>query len=125
VHDGDLVGHRHGLLLVVRDVHEREARPPLDALELELQLAAQAQVEGAERLVEQQGLGTVDQARGERDALLLAAGELGRLALLHAGELRELEDLGRRGGAPRPCRRLRRSSPKATLRWTSRCGNSA
>ncbi len=66
----------------------------MDALELDLQLAAQAQVERAERLVEQQRLRAVDERAGERDALLLAAGELAGLALLEAGELRELEHLG-------------------------------
>ena len=47
VHDRDRVGHRHGLLLVVRDVHERDAHLGLDALELDLHLAAQLEVEGA------------------------------------------------------------------------------
>ena len=78
MHDRDLVGHRHGLLLVVRDVHERDADLLLDALELDLELAAQAQVERAERLVEQERARAVDERAGERDALLLAAGELRR-----------------------------------------------
>ena len=49
-------------------------------LELDLHLAAQLEVEGAERLVEQQHLGPVDQGAGQRDALPLAAGELVRPA---------------------------------------------
>jgi hypothetical protein len=49
------------------------------------------QVQGAERLVEQERLRAVDQRAGQRDALLLAAGELPGLALLHPGELGELE----------------------------------
>ncbi|GAA3216905.1 hypothetical protein GCM10020256_19520 [Streptomyces thermocoprophilus] len=76
VHHGDRVGHGHGLLLVVRDMHEGDADLGLDALELQLHLAAQLQVEGAERLVEQQHLRVVDQRAGHSDALLLAAGEL-------------------------------------------------
>ena len=84
VHHGDRVGHRHRLLLVVRDVHERDADLPLDALELDLQLLAQAQVERAERLVEQQRPRAVDERAGERDALLLAAGQLRGLALARA-----------------------------------------
>ena len=56
VHHRDGVGHRHGLLLVVRDVHEGDADLGLDPLELDLHLAAQLEVEGAERLVEQQHL---------------------------------------------------------------------
>ena len=76
VHHRDRVGHRHGLLLVVGDVHERDAHLGLDPLELDLHLPAQLQVERAERLVEQQHLRAVDQRAGQCDALLLAAGEL-------------------------------------------------
>ena len=54
----------------------------LDALELELELLAQAQVERAERLVEQQRARAVDERARQRDALLLAAGELRGLAAL-------------------------------------------
>ena len=42
--------------------------------------AAQLEVERAQRLVEQQHAGLVDQRAAERDPLLLAAGQLGRLA---------------------------------------------
>ena len=56
VHHRDRVGHRHGLLLVVRDVHEGDADLGLDPLELDLHLPAQLEVERAERLVEQQHL---------------------------------------------------------------------
>ncbi len=83
VHDGDAVAHRERLFLVVRDVHERRLRARLDLLELELHLLAQLEVERAERLVEQQGRRLVDERAREGDALLLAAGELSRLALLH------------------------------------------
>ena len=58
---------------------------------------AQLQVQGAEGLVEQQGLGQVDQGAGERDALLLAAGELVRLALRHVGQAHDLEQLHHAG----------------------------
>src|SRR4051794_17732596 len=92
-HHRDPVGHGHGLLLVVRDVHEGDADLLLDALELDLELAAQAQVEGAERLVEKQGARLVDERAGQCDALLLAAGELRRLAPGERPELDELEHL--------------------------------
>ena len=122
VHHRDGVGHRHGLLLVVGHVHEGDADVGLDALQLDLHLAAQLEVEGAERLVEEQHLGPVDQRPGQRDPLLLAAGELG----------------GRRAGV-RPSstsssisRDLlldvldsRRRRPKATFSEIVRCGNSA
>jgi hypothetical protein len=77
----------------VRDVHEGDADVLLDALELDLKLLAQAQVERPERLVEQQGARAVDQRAGERDALLLAAGELAGLALAEVAELDQLERL--------------------------------
>ena len=73
------------------DVDEGDADLGLDALELQLHLAAQLEVEGAERLVEQQHLGVVDQRAGDGDALLLAAGELVRLALGEVAELDEVE----------------------------------
>ena len=80
----------------MRHVHERDADVLLDPLELDLQLLAQAQVERAERLVEQQRARAVDQRAGQRDALRLAAGELAGLAL---GQVAELDELERVGGA--------------------------
>jgi hypothetical protein len=47
-------------------------------------LLAQLQVERAERLVEEQHRGVVDERAGQRDALLLAAGELARAGALAA-----------------------------------------
>lgn len=91
VHHRDGVGHGHGLLLVVGDMDERDADLGLDALELQLHLAAQLQVEGAERLVEEEHLRVVDQGAGDGDALLLAAGQLVRLALREVAELNELQ----------------------------------
>ena len=70
----------------------------LDLLELDLHLLAQLQVERAERLVEQQHARPVDERPGERDALPLAAGQLGRLPLLVALEADHAE---RVGDAPR------------------------
>ena len=96
VHDGDAVAHGERLFLVVRDVHERRLRARLDLLELELHLLAQLEVERAERLVEQERGRLVDERARERDALLLAAGELARLALLHALEAHRAQ---RRGDA--------------------------
>jgi hypothetical protein len=52
---------------------------------------AQLEVEGAEGLVEQQHGRAVDERAGERDALLLAAGELARLALRLGREADALE----------------------------------
>jgi hypothetical protein len=47
----------------VGDVDEGQTHLGLDALELELHLPAQLEVERAERLVEQEHLGAVDDAR--------------------------------------------------------------
>ena len=57
VEHGDAVGEGQRLLLVVRDEQEGDADVPLDRLELHLHLLAQLEVEGAERLVEQQHRG--------------------------------------------------------------------
>ena len=93
VHDGDAVGHRHRLLLVVRDHDEGDADVALDPLELDLHRLAQLEVERAERLVEQQHLRVHDERAGERDALLHAARELRGLGLLAPGEAHQLERL--------------------------------
>ena len=77
-HHGDAVAHRQRLVLVVGDVDERDPERLLDALELDLQVHAQARVERAERLVEQQHRRLEHERARQRDALLLAAGELRR-----------------------------------------------
>ena len=84
VHHGDPVAHRQRFLLVVRDEDEGDPEVRLERLQLDLQILAQARVERAERLVEQQHARHEDERAGERDPLLLAAGELLRLALLEA-----------------------------------------
>ena len=63
-------------------------------LELELHLLAQLEVEGAQRLVEEQHGGLVDERPGEGDPLLLAARQLPGPALAVAGEPDERERLG-------------------------------
>ena len=81
VEHGDAVAHRERLALVVGDEDERDADLVLDGLQLDLHLLAQLEVEGAERLVEQQHLGPVDERAGQRHALALAAGQLVRAAV--------------------------------------------
>ncbi len=65
--------HRQRFFLVVGHVDERDPDLLLERLELELHLLAELQVEGAERLVEQEHRRAVHEGTGERDALLLAA----------------------------------------------------
>ncbi len=81
VHDRDAIRHRERLFLVVRDVDERDADVALDVLELDLEFLAELQVERAEGLVQEQHGREVDQGARERDSLLLASGQLARLAL--------------------------------------------
>src|SRR4029079_4680147 len=93
VHDRDPIRHRHRLFLVVGHVDERDPDLLLDPLELDLHLLAELQVEGPERLVEEQDGRPGDQGAGEGDALCVAAEDLFRLAALEAGELDEREHL--------------------------------
>ena len=93
MHHGDPVAHRERLFLVVGDVHEGDPDLGLDALQLDLERAPEFQVERTQRLVEEQHVRPVDQRPGERDALLLAAGQLVRAALLVAAEVDQFERL--------------------------------
>ena len=125
VEHGQAVAHRQRLLLVVRDVDERDADLVLDALELGLHALAQLEVQRAERLVEQQHARAVDDRARERDALALAAGELRRACAPPCS--------GRRTISSASCARRRRSAfgtfvirrPYSTLSATDMCGNSA
>ena len=72
---------RQRLGLVVRHVDERDADLLLQVDELDLQLLAELRVECCERLVEQQHRRMRDERARDRNALLLAAGELVRIAL--------------------------------------------
>ena len=76
VHDDDEVGECHRLVLAVGDVQEGDAELLLQALELGAHPDPQKRVERRERLVEQEYLRLGDERAGERDALLLPAGEL-------------------------------------------------
>ena len=72
---------RQRLALVVGHVDGGEAELALQPLELEAHALAQLGVEIGQRLVEQQELRLHHERARQRQALLLAAGELGRLAL--------------------------------------------
>src|SRR5581483_7313603 len=87
IEDGDAIGHRQRLALVVGDEHEGDAELLLQRLELLLHLLAKLQVERTERLVEKEHLRSVDERAGESDALALAAGKLSGPALLETLEL--------------------------------------
>ena len=125
IHDDDAVGDRQRLFLVVRDEDGGDAELLLDRADLLAQRNADLGVERRQRLVEQQQLRLRRQRAGERDALLLAAGELVGIAV---AELRQLDDA--RASRRRACRLSALAtpatfSPKAMFCATVRLGNSA
>ena len=77
----DTVGHGEGLGLVMRDEHDRDPDLALQMFCLDLHLLAQVLVERRKRLVHQQHARPVDDGARDRDALLLAARQLRRLAV--------------------------------------------
>ncbi len=97
VHHADPVGHRHRLFLIVGDDDEGHAEAALQLHQFELGALAQLLVERRQRLVEQQHLRAPRQRARQRHALLLAAGELIRLALLEPLELDQRHHLGDAG----------------------------
>ena len=94
VEHGDAVGHGQRLFLVVRHQDGGGAGEALDALDLDLHVEAQVLVERRERLVEQQDARLDGERAGERDALLLAAGELLGIAVGDVLELDQRQHLG-------------------------------
>jgi hypothetical protein len=75
----------------VGDVDDRGAGLAVEPLDLDLHVVAQLLVEGAQRLVHEDDRGLVDEGAGERDALLLPAGQLPgearrQVVELHHGE---------------------------------------
>ena len=105
----DPVGDVERLLLVVGDEHGRDVHLVVQAAQPLAQVGAHLGVEGTERLVEQQHLRVDGERPGQRHPLALAAGELGRVAVLEA-------------------RRARRSRAARRPSWRSRpwaaCGSS-
>ncbi len=77
-HDGDPVRDRERLVLVVGHEHGRDADALLDLPDVLAHAHAQLRVEVRERLVEEQQLRLEHERSGERDALLLAAGDARR-----------------------------------------------
>src|SRR5216684_5188320 len=93
VHNCDAVRSDHRLALVVGDVDSGEMERIMQATNLEAHLLAQIGVEIGQRLVEQEHARLDHHGAGERDALLLAARELGGIALGQRGELDGVEHL--------------------------------
>jgi len=91
VENSDAVGHRQRLTLVVRHEYHSDAEFLVEMLDFELHLFAQLLVERAERLVHQHQFGVENQRAGQRDALLLPARELLRIAVAVGTELNHAE----------------------------------
>ena len=97
-HHRHAVAHRHRLDLVVGDVERGDAEAALDPRDLGAHVDAQLRVEVRERLVHQERGGRAHDRAAHRDALALAAGELGGLAVEVLGQAedpRRLLDLRR------------------------------
>ena len=96
----DLVAELDGLVDVVGDEDDRLAEVALQPQELVLQLLAHHRVDGAERLVHEHDRRVGRERPGDADALLLAAGELGGVALgerrVEADPLEQLHGPGAR-----------------------------
>ena len=100
-HDADLVGDRERVVLVVRHQDRGHVLPLEDLAHFQAQALAQVDVEVGERLVEQQQLRPRRERARERDALLLAAGQLVRVAgggAFHADDVEQLADAPRAPG---------------------------
>ena len=81
VQDDDLVGHRHRLDLVVRDIDDGRLEPLVEFLDLGTHLHAELCIEIGQRLVEQEGLWIAHNRPTHRNALPLAARKLLRKAV--------------------------------------------
>ena len=76
-----------------KDEAKSDAHLLLDPLELDLHVLAQLQIQGAQRLVQQQHLGLVHQGPCDGHPLLLAAGERVRLSVFKALETHDFQHL--------------------------------
>ena len=97
----------------------------LQVLELELHLLPQLEVERAERLVEQQHPGPVDQRPGQRHALLLPAASWRGDRAPELLQLHHRERLASPAPPARPRARRRMRRPYSTFSRTLMWGNSA
>jgi hypothetical protein len=98
-HDGHPVAERERLDPVVRDDDGRDSEPEEEGAQLSTELFAGRSVERREGFVEEEEAGRGGDGARDGDALLLAAGELGRAA---GAEALELQEGDRPGGPPVP-----------------------
>ncbi len=91
MHDGEAIGNRERLFLVVGDENRGEAQTPLERANFLAHFGAQLGIEIRERFVEQEHVGTNRQRAGDRHALLLTARELARVAVGQLGQPHHVE----------------------------------
>jgi hypothetical protein len=89
----DLLGHLHGLLLIVGDEDGRHVHLVVEPAKPGAELLAHGGVERAERLVQEQHARLHGERAGQRHALPLPARELRRVAVGEAVEVHELQEL--------------------------------
>ena len=93
VHDDDLLGDVHRLLLVVGDEDRRDVDLVVETAEPLAKLLADGRVERTERLVEKEDARLDRERPGKCHPLALAAGELRRVAARQALEVHQTEEL--------------------------------
>lgn len=93
-HDGETIGEGERFLLIVGDVDGGDRRCSAEPADLGAHVVPQFGVEVGEWFVEEEDVGLDGERAGERDALLLAAGELSGLALGVLVHLDEGEGFG-------------------------------
>lgn len=79
IENRDPVRHRQGFPLIVSDENKGDAELLLQLFQLELHLLTQFKIERAERFIQQQYPGFIDQRPRDGDTLTLPAGKLRRL----------------------------------------------
>ncbi|ENN87522.1 hypothetical protein RHSP_44117 [Rhizobium freirei PRF 81] len=87
-HD-DLVGHGHGLDLIVRHIDHRRLQLLMQLADFESHVDAQRRVQVRQGLVEQEGCRLAHDGAADGDALTLTAGKLARLALQIVREVQD------------------------------------
>src|SRR5205823_6391411 len=93
VHDGDTIGKAQRLNLIMGDENDGHADSLLQKLEVDPHLLAQLDVEVAERLVEQEHMGLVNESPRQNDALLLPPAQYRRHPVFITGKADLMQDL--------------------------------
>ena len=93
VHDCHTVRDRKADLLIVRNVEHRDIQFALQLLDLKAHLLAQIRIQIRKRLIQKEESRLADQCTGQRNTLLLSAGQLRRQTLLKALHADDLDHL--------------------------------